>query len=181
MNFIKKMTEGKKLLLIGVITGIFAIFVFTEFYGRIDILADKTLDPLGYYTKDTFYDFINLQGSIGRRGYLILHAFDYIFMFLLTLFLSGFLLRLTKIFTKVTLTNMAWLPILYLICDFTENLFIDISLLIFPSKILFLGHAAGYFTFFKFAILYLIFILSILLLFFNILILFLKKISNRES
>lgn len=177
MDLIKKITEGKKLLLIGVLTSLFAIFVITEFYGKIYIIAEKTLDPLYYYSKDTFYEYIKAQGPPGRRGYLILHGFDYIFMVFLALFLSGCLFRLTKIFTKINLEKLGYLPLFYWICDFTENFMIDISLVIYPSRLAIFGHLAGYFTLLKFTFLYIILLVLILLIFFNILVYFLKKIA----
>ena len=176
-TMIKKITQGKNLLLIGVLAGLFAIFVMTEFYGRIFIIADKTLDPLYYYTKDTFYEYIKAQGPPGRRGYLLLHGLDYIFMVCLALFLSGCLYRLTRIFSKVNLEKIGYLPLCYWICDFTENLLIDISLIIYPSRLDVLGHLAGYFTLLKFTFLYIILLVLILLIFFNILVHFLKKIA----
>lgn len=143
----------KRLSVWTIITLIFATCIVTLFFGRLQVVEEATLDSLNYYTADTFFSYLELQGEVGRTNYLYLHIFDYLFMISFALLLMTALAMLVK--GKTMKKNpgafrfIILLPILSLCADFIENICIDVSLMAFPRKVDLLANIAGSATFVK--------------------------------
>ena len=146
-------------------TAIFATLVISRFFGTIELVPEATIDSQMSYTSDVFYNYLEVQGAGGRVGYLRLHLIDYLFItqFYTCLAISIALL-LKRINVKKQIYYISLVPLAGGILDILENVSVDISILIYPNKILFPGCLLPYFTFLKFIIIYVTFILISLLL-----------------
>lgn len=125
--------------------------IMTKVFGVLAVDYNWVVDLKWFYAPNFLFDAIQKQGEIGRQSYLFMHFLDYLFITQISLclsFLTIFLLG--KIFKKTKkLDFLCLIPFLYAPMDILENLCVDISIGIFPKKILFLGQIAPYFTLFK--------------------------------
>lgn len=166
LAWVRRNAGWKWVLVLGVVSGFLATFIITMLFGQLSLDSDATLDPLHYYNAATFYEYLDLQGSEGRSNYLLLHGFDYLFIPSYVLFLSFSIALLVK---RAGLDGgyhyLALLPFVSGISDFFENLLIDVSIVIYPSRFVILAHLAGVFTAIKMFSLYITFLLLLVLAF----------------
>lgn len=151
-------------------SAVLGTLIITMFFGRIELNPDATMDPLTFYTSETFFNNLDRQGETGRRSYLLLHLFDYIFItqfYLMFSYLIGVLMSAVTV--SRTLSYLSLIPLFAATMDLLENLFIDISILLYPTKITALGSASGVFTFLKVSSLYVTFTVIICFLVFMLL------------
>lgn len=164
MKQLHKTANWKLLLLLCITTTILASCLVTMCFGRLNLNPDASLDAMSYYTAETFYQSIEVQGEPGRTAYLRLHLIDYLFI---TQFYPLFVLIMTlllhKLSTSRKLAPLALLPIFSALMDLLENISIDVSILLYPTQIAVLGRVAGIFTFLKIHSIYLFFGLTVLL------------------
>src|SRR6056297_2778857 len=147
-------SSGKKLLWSSVGMLVFGAVVMTSFFGLIEVNSDASLDTTTFYTAETVKDYLEMQGPEGRRGYLMIHAFDYVFLVFLFLFLTRTITCLGRRFDGDRLRFILVFPLIYAIFDLIENISIDISILIFPSQLPVIPHLMGYFTLIKMSAVY---------------------------
>jgi len=126
--------------------------MFTQGFGLFPLADDKALDIKNFYDLKIFNDVLDSLTKTDRANYLVIHVFDYLFMI-------SFYPLLSLIFTYIYQKDSPWsllvgFPLLALLCDFLENISMDIHLVFYPTKIEFIGYIAGIFTFLKFAFLY---------------------------
>lgn len=142
-----------------------ATCIMTLFFGRIELNPGASMDSLNFYSADVFYQNLEIQGTQGRAGYLQLHAIDYLFI---TQFYLLFSLLIANLLRKVNASKkiafLCLVPLFAALMDLLENIFIDISILLYPQKIGFMGSAAGFFTLLKISSLYISFTLILVLL-----------------
>jgi len=164
MKQLHKIAHWKLVLILCITTTILASCLVTMCLGRLNLNPDATMDSMSYYTAETFYQSIEIQGESGRRAYLRLHLIDYLFI---TQFYPLCVLIMTlplhKLSTSRKLALLALLPLFSGLMDLLENVSIDISILLYPARIAVLGRVAGIFTFLKIHSIYLFFGLTILL------------------
>lgn len=178
VSLIDKKASWKKTGILFLLVIMLAAAIITQFFGVITLNPNAAMDSLTFYSSNTFYENVAVQGPAGRQGYLYLHVIDYFFMVFLGLFLISLLYMLVKKVThSAKLRSLALLPLLSFACDFCENLCIDISLIVYPNKIPVLGSLSGYCTAGKMYTLYIVFSL-ILILF---LLVFIKALKQRNS
>lgn len=170
----------KRTFILFLLSAIFAALIITSLFGLVEINSEATMDSLTYYNSDTFYHNLEILGSEGRNAYLILHGFDYVFMIVFMLFLVSAitLLRKNSLSILEKFTYLPYLPLLSFICDFTENISIDLSILIYPRKFSAFGFISGYATATKMYTLYIIFIIIALMLVMKFLLMIGKKGNN---
>jgi hypothetical protein len=148
-------------------TVVFATLVITRVFGAIELLPEAAVDSQMSYTSDVFYKYLEIQGSAGRAGYLRLHLIDYLFI---TQFYTALTISITLLLKKINVKKqiyyIALVPLVGGILDIFENVVVDSSILIYPNKMLFLGNILPYFTFLKFVIIYISFVLISLLVLF---------------
>lgn len=155
---------------------ILACCMLSQCFGLIKLNPDAVMDPLNFYRADLFFHHLNIQGQTGRQAYLIFHLIDYVFIsqfypmftYLIQLFLRR--LRITGL-----LRFTVFLPILSALMDLFENMSIDISIVLYPSKIMFIGDLAGFFTAIKITSIDITIIFALLLFLFFII----KKFQGR--
>jgi len=161
---LEKTASWRKVLLFLVGTAVFATCIMTQFFGLIEVNAKATMDSETYYTADTFYQNLEVQGPAGRRGYIMIHLLDYCFMVFFTLlFIYTIYLLVRKAGKSESLGYLALIPLVTGVSDLLENLCADISIGVYPDRIPILGSLAGYFTAVKMYVLYLVFALILVL------------------
>ncbi len=163
----KKLTF-KTLIIFLISTSLLALLIITAFFGAAKIVSEASMDSDMGYTSEEFYNNLEIQDESGRKGYLLIHLADYIFItqFYVLLMISIFMLmRNTKISDKWFYLGL--MPLVSGVFDLLENITIDISILIYPERILFLGRIAPVFTNIKFIVLYACFIIIVLLGFYK--------------
>jgi len=161
---IERTASWKKVLLFLIGTAVFAMCIMTQFFGLIEVNAEATMDSETYYTAETFYQNLEIQGPEGRRGYIMIHLLDYCFMVFFTLlFIYTIYLLVRKIGKSESLGYLALIPLVTGVSDLLENLCADISIGVYPDRIPILGRLAGYFTAVKMYVLYLVFALIFVL------------------
>ncbi|MBN2737251.1 MAG: hypothetical protein JXR70_09745 [Spirochaetales bacterium] len=163
--FLDKKLNWKSTLLLFLTSAFLAAAILTQFFGLLKLEPKATMDPLFYYSSDTFFNNIDAQGETGRQAYLYLHLLDYLFITRFYLFFALVIrLFLKKLNAPEKLGFLCLLPFVSAIMDILENLSIDISILIFPQKIVLLGAASGIFSCLKMLFLYVWFIIVVVLL-----------------
>ena len=161
---VEKTASWKKVILFLIGTAVFATCIMTQFFGLIELNAEATMDSEMYYTADTFYQNLEVQGPEGRHGYIMLHLLDYGFMVFFTLlFIYTIYLLVHKVTKSESLKYLALIPLITGLSDLLENLCADISIGVYPDRILILGSLAGYFTAVKMYVLYFVFALLLVL------------------
>ena len=165
IHTIDKKANGKNMLILLCTSAVLATCIMTMFFGRIELKPEAAMDSLNFYSADVFFHNLDIQGAQGRSGYLQLHAIDYLFItqfYLLFALLIAHLLR--KVKAPENIAFLCLIPMVAAVMDLLENIFIDISILIYPQKILAMGTASGYFTLLKMSLLYISFALIFVLL-----------------
>lgn len=154
-DLIKRNANTKIILIYLLLIAVFGTLIMTKLFGLFEFNSDLSLDPLLYYSKDTFYNTLMLLGKDGRVGYLGTHIPDYFFMFffhpIFSLLIAALLISLKKTETKLY-DFLIVFPLFALLFDFLENLFMDIHILIYPDEIQVLGSISGYVTMLKFIV-----------------------------
>ena len=140
--------------------------IFSQYFGAFPLSDEYALDMLMYYSKERFFDTLNLLDSVSRTSYLMIHLADYIFMFGFYQLIALGLYKLTVTLDK--LKPIVLIPYLAFLGDFLENIIMDLHLLIYPSQINLLGYLAGVVTFVKFSSMYLALALLIVLTFYRL-------------
>ncbi|MCK8058216.1 MULTISPECIES: hypothetical protein [unclassified Fusibacter] len=144
---LEKHSTWKRALFLFIVSMLFATLIITMFFGRIQLDANATMDSLTSYTSEVFHNSLELQGEAGRTGYLQLHIIDYLFMSVFYLCMAMTLqLLIKKVFTTDKVRYLALIPFIALLCDFGENVMIDVSIWMFPRQSQLMGVLAGYFT-----------------------------------
>lgn len=144
---LEKHSTWKRVLFLFIVSMVFATMIITMFFGRIQLDANATMDSLTSYTSEVFHNNLELQGDAGRAGYLRLHVIDYLFMSVFYLWLAMTMqLLINKVFATGKVRYLALIPFIALLCDFGENVMIDVSILMFPAQSQVMGAFAGYFT-----------------------------------
>lgn len=124
--------------------------IFNKVFGVLAFDFNWIVDTKFWYNSVFFFRLLQEQGNFGRQSYLFMHFIDYLFITQISLCLSfSIILLIKKNFKTKKLDFLCLIPFLYAPMDILENLSVDISIGIFPQKILFLGQIAPYFTFFK--------------------------------
>lgn len=164
IGFIEKHVSWKRLLVLVLGSGVLATFIVTMLFGFIKLDPDAIMDSSFYYTSNTFYNYLDLQGDIGRKSYLYLHLIDYIFILFFYPSLAVMVYMLQKYIDLNFTKYLLFIPLSAGDFDVLENLCIDISILFYPSKIGILANLSGYFTAIKMTLIYLTFIIIILLI-----------------
>lgn len=176
LSSIEKNASWKKVIILFFVIIFFAICIITMFFGLIKLNPDAIMDGVDYYNSNTFFQYLEQQGSEGRQSYLILHLFDYLYIILSTLFLIFTIyLLLQKVTHSKDIKYLSLVPIASAIFDILENLCIDISILFFPKKITILANLSGYFTVIKMMVLYISFTIVLV----SIMIVIIKTIKNK--
>lgn len=181
IQHITRKATWKRVFVLFCTSTILGLCIVTMFFGQIKLNADATMDSLTFYTNTTFFQNIELQGEEGRRAYLYLHLIDYLFItqfYSLLAFLTSILLKESAKFKRITFICL--IPFLSAIMDLFENIFIDISILLYPNKIILLGQFSGFFTLIKMISIYISFAI-IVSLFIVIAFKILKKAITKES
>ena len=177
ITYIDNKASWKGVIVLFCTSAILGTLIITMCFNIITLEPDATMDSLSFYTSDTFFQNLDVQGDMGRRGYLQLHLIDYIFItqfYLLLTFLLNLLIRKIEI-----LKNLAFfclIPLLSAFMDIFENLSIDISIHLYPTKVIWIGKLAGIFTLIKISSIYITFILIVILS-----VLFLIKVLGRTA
>ena len=134
----------------GALTGtlLFGAVVITNAFGRLSVNPEASWDAAWYYTADTFYSFMDEQGVQGRRDYLILHLFDYLFLISYT---TLFIQLIRRLVPKPTARRrrLILLPLAAGTLDLVEGIIIDLSILRFPAESPVVGTIAGIVTLLK--------------------------------
>lgn len=158
--------KTKRFLLVsGCIALPLAAFLSTGGFGQLPVVAEKTMDPLFCYPPAIIHDYLDAQGQNGRAAYLVLHIVDYFFLLCFYPFLSSLLYRLNRTCTiRGPFSYSFVLPLAAGLFDLTENLFIDLLILLYPARIGLPASIASFSTCAKFSLLYSTFVM--LLLFF---------------
>ena len=164
MKQLHKIAHWKLVLILCITTTILASCLVAMCFGHLSVNPEASLDAMNYYTAETFYQSIEIQGEAGRTAYLRLHLIDYLFITqFYPLFVLIMYLLLHKLRTSRRLALLALLPLFSALMDLLENMSIDISILLYPTRIAVLGQVAGIFTFLKMHSIYLFFGLTVLL------------------
>ena len=75
-----KTATWKRVILLFCTSALLGISIVTMFFGQLKLNPDATMDSLSFYTSDTFYRNLDIQGDDGRKSYLLLHLVDYHFI-----------------------------------------------------------------------------------------------------
>ncbi len=105
------------------------LLMLTRVFGLLDLDPAFLLDLRWKIGTKVFFDAIANQVAYGRDAYLVFHLIDYMFI----IFFYPFLRLIAK-----RLFLRPFIPALVLIAgvaDLLENVFIDISLLLFPTQV----------------------------------------------
>ncbi len=159
-----KIAHWKLVLILCLTTALLASCLVTMCFGRLNVNPEASLDAMTFYTAETFYQSIEIQGDEGRAAYLRLHLIDYLFITqFYPLFVLIMYMLLHKLSTNRGLALLALLPLFSALMDLLENISIDVSIFLYPARIAVLGQVAGIFTFLKMHSIYLFFGLTVLL------------------
>lgn len=164
IKYINKKASWKGVIVLFCTSAVLGTLIITMCFNKITLDPDAAMDSLSFYTSDTFFKNLDAQGDAGRRGYLQLHLIDYLFItqfYLLLTFLLNLLLH--KITNLKHLDLLCLIPLLSACMDLLENISIDISILLYPVKVIWLGSLAGIFTLIKISTIYITFILIVIL------------------
>jgi hypothetical protein len=77
VEYINKKATWTRVIVLFITSAILGTCLVTMFFGRIKLNPDATMDSLSFYTSDTFFKHLDIQGEEGRRSYLLLHLIDY--------------------------------------------------------------------------------------------------------
>lgn len=181
LNTIDSLATGKKVLLFFALAVIFATCIITMFFGHITLDPTATMDSSDYYTSAVFYGNLDTLGQEGRRAYLMLHVFDYLFMASLAGFLTFSMHLLIKSMTQTPrVYYLTLVPMVYLVFDFLENICIDLSILLYPSRFVPLGVLAGFMTTLKMMVLNMCFVLVSMLALMAFVALFVRMTKDKS-
>lgn len=174
---INKHATWKKIIFLFCTSTVLGTLIITMFFNQIKLEPNAAMDSLTFYTSDTFFRNLDIQGETGRHAYLQLHLIDYIFIsqfYLLFVFLINFIIR--KINSK-KIAFFCLIPFLSAGMDLLENIFIDISIVLYPQKIIWFGKLSGIFTLIKMYSIYVTLLLIVILLFLFVI----KTVINGNS
>jgi hypothetical protein len=130
-------------------------------------VGSESPDTSFFYKGETLYDVAQSYGEAGRGRYIFLRwTFDLVWPLVYLLFLVSVTAQLCKAYNKKWLNYIIWLPIVATVFDYIENSLLTIFMMLFPSRIFWLGTLAGLATVIKWTLLYLSFALIFFLLFF---------------
>jgi len=104
------------------------------------------------YSVDKAYNILESQGTEGRQLYKVMLYVDFAFPFVYMMFgvlTIGYLLKINKIKNNAV-HYLIFAPVLAMLCDWTENIFILRMIGKFPEKMVVIAQLASTFTIMKF-------------------------------
>lgn len=169
IEYIDKKATWKRVIISLVSSTILGTCIVTLFFGFLKLNPEATMDSLNFYNSDKFFYNLEIQGVVGRQSYFLLHLFDYMFItqfYFLFVYLINLLIH--KLSNKTWAIYLCLMPILPALTDFFENICIDLSIFLFPKKIILIGNLSGIFTLIKMqsinAVLIIVFVLFCILI-----------------
>lgn len=154
--WISKVNSKNSIIIFLIISLIAYVAMGTSLFGMIHGFGtDSMLDSTFFYTGSEFMSQLENLTQNEVSAYLYIHLVDY-------LFIISFYPALTFIYKKTlrTQSGIFILPILAMLCDFVENIIIDIKLISDVPNIL--GSISGILTTLKFAFILITIILVII-------------------
>ncbi len=147
IEYIDKKATWKRVIISLVSSVVLGTCIATMFFGFLKLKPEATMDSLNFYNSDTFFYNLEIQGKEGRQAYFLLHLFDYIFITQFYFFFVYLIyLIIHKLRQKIWTKYLCLIPVVSAIMDFFENICIDLSIFLFPNKIIFIGNLSGIFT-----------------------------------
>ncbi len=182
VSCIQKKASWKIVILLLFTSFILGTFIMTMFFGKLNLDTDAVMDSLNYYDSDIFFSNLEKQGNEGRISYLYLHVIDYLFISQFYTFFVFLIYMLSRKFlnSHKKIVYLCLSPFFSAAMDLLENVSIDMSLLLYPKKILMLGRISGIFTFLKMYSIYVVFFILIVLLLLHGLTAFRSRSTHRQ-
>lgn len=147
---VEESTSPIKVLLLFFGAAVFATCVINMLFGQLKLDGEATMDSQTYYTSETFYRYLDIQGESGRQSYLILHIFDYLYIICSSLFMAFAIALIEQ--STVGLKRfraLIFLPLIGGLFDVLENVIVDLSIIVYPSRVPLVASVAGVFTVLK--------------------------------
>lgn len=139
----------------------------------------KVLDFTANYGAHKGYDILTQMGASGRQSYLLILGIDFVFPLIYgTFFASGIAYLLKKVNGTINKINvLIFLPIIVMLSDLIENIFIVAMLVIFPDEVSWFATIASTFTMIKNLFTFAMILICILL----VILLAVKRFQNRKK
>lgn len=164
--FIERIASYRLIILLVILFGLFAGYILPQLEQDINEKAGKTvgiIDLLSGLNPSKVYEMIEDYGHEGRKTYLFAEVTaDIVYPIIYTLLFSVILFVFyEKLGVKLPIKRVFLLPFLIMLFDYTENLFIITMLVSYPTKIPLLAYLCSVATAFKWATLYISFLLIV--------------------
>ncbi|XMB72863.1 hypothetical protein RJI07_02880 [Mycoplasmatota bacterium WC30] len=170
VNYINKYNTKYMIITLWAVCGFSYLLMGTKIFGLLSDFDSKyMLDLLLYYSGDKFLTTLADISVTQIDYYKLIHYIDYVFIMIFYPALACLLAKIIKVPNKLKFYIL--LPILAMICDFLENLIIDIHLSVGVSN--FFAGLSGILTLFKFIFIGITIVVTFVLI--------LKKIKDSKN